>query len=78
MWGRKENVNAFAILETIMEKYGLGPKEKPKKTNFDLGKDPEGLKKELENFGYTNIRMWYQPMNYVLNTFDDYFNIFFG
>ena len=44
VWGRKEYNNNFTILENILEKYGLGPKEKPKKTNYDLGKDPEALK----------------------------------
>jgi len=29
-----------------------------------LGKDPEGLKKEMSEIGFDKIKMWYQPMNF--------------
>ena len=49
----------FQILESVLEQFGLGPKEKPIKSNYDLGKDPEALKQEMQDMGYTNIKMWY-------------------
>ena len=77
VWGRKDYNNNFTILDTILEKHGLGPKEKPKKTNYDLGKDPEALKKQFESMGFSKIRMWYEPMNFNYTDFEDYFNTIF-
>lgn len=77
VWGRREFSHNFSILEDIMTKHGLGPKEKPKKSNFDLGKDPEGMKQELLALGFSNIRIWYQPMNFNYADFEDYFNTIF-
>jgi len=45
VWGRKENTWIFYIPELVLEKHGLGPKEKPVKSNFDLGHNPDGLRK---------------------------------
>lgn len=59
VWGRREFNHNFSILEDIMEKHGLGPKEKPKKTNFHLGKDPVAFKQELLELGFSNIKIWY-------------------
>ena len=44
VWGRRENFVNFQILEEILEKYGGGPKEPPKRTNYDRGANPELLK----------------------------------
>lgn len=37
----------------------VGPTNKPMKSNYDLGKNPEGLKQEMEEMGYKNVQMWY-------------------
>ena len=44
VWGRKENLQMFEALDTVVSKHGLKPPTPPKKTSYDLGKDPEGLK----------------------------------
>ena len=59
VWGRKDKMHFFDAINVVLERHGLGPKEKPKKTNYDLGKDPEGLKKQMLEMGFSNIRMWY-------------------
>jgi ubiquinone/menaquinone biosynthesis C-methylase UbiE len=59
VWGRRENAWNFLIPDTILEKYGLMPKEKPAKTNFDIGMNPDALRKELVEIGFTDIKMWY-------------------
>ena len=28
--------------------------------------------------GFVNIQMWFQPVNYVFNTFEDFFQTLFG
>jgi hypothetical protein len=28
--------------------------------------------------GYTNVQMWYQPVNFVFDTFQDFFETLFG
>lgn len=64
VWGRKQNMQIFEVLDTVLIKHDLKPNTPPKKTNYDLGKDPEGLKAEMLALGFANIRMWYQPMNF--------------
>ena len=59
IWGRKESVKAFDLLETVLARHDLLPKEPPKRTNFDLGRDPEALKSLMHSLGYANVRMWY-------------------
>ena len=35
------------------------PTEKPKKTIYDLSRDPTNLRDEMLALGFTNIHMWY-------------------
>lgn len=37
-----------------------------------LGEDPLKMKQELMEFGFTNIRIWYQPMYFSIERFEDY------
>ena len=30
------------------------------------------------DIGFTNVKMWFQPMNYIFETFDDFFKTMFG
>ena len=76
-WGRRENFVNFQILEQILEKYGGGPKEPPKRTNYDRGANPELLKQEMEEIGFTDIRMWYQHMNFIYQSFEEFFTQLF-
>jgi hypothetical protein len=57
--------------------HGIGPKDKPSKTNFHLGVNPETFKEELESFGFTNIKIWYQPMYFPFESFEDYWELLF-
>ena len=63
----------FQVCETIFKKYGLGPKEKPKNTPYDLGHDPSSLADEFRTHGYSEVHMWYQPINFAFKDFEDYF-----
>ena len=78
VWGRKENAWIFLIPELVLDKHGLLPQEKPAKTGFDLGMNPDALRKEMTEMGFTNIKMWYQPMNFNYQSFDEYFNFQFA
>lgn len=72
VWGRKENMMIFGVLNQVMAKHGLLPPTPPIKTPYDLGKNPDALKTEMEAMGYTNIRMWYQKVIYHYASEDDY------
>lgn len=77
VWGRESKINNFSIMKEVYEIHGLGPKEQPAKTNYDLGKDPLKLKAEFEQHGFTNVRMWYQQMNTPYTDFEDYYQTIF-
>ena len=64
VWGRRENAQIFSILNQILAKHGLGPKEPPKKSPFDLSQNPEALKLEMESLGFSKVHMWYQTQNF--------------
>lgn len=72
VWGRRENIRHFEVLDVVLHKHGLTPKEPPKKTPYDLGRDPEALKAEMETMGFKGIHMWYQAMNFSFRNSDDY------
>lgn len=72
VWGRKQNCNNITFLNKIFAKHGLLPPEPPKKTFFDVGQDPEALRKEMKELGFKNIRMWYQAMNFNIKNGDEY------
>ncbi|CDW79798.1 coq5 family protein [Stylonychia lemnae] len=78
VWGREENNNNFKIVNQIFEKYQLGPKVKPTKTNFHICQNQDQVKKEMEDIGYTNIKMWLQPMNFPYQDFNDYWETMFA
>jgi SAM-dependent methyltransferase len=40
VWGRKENIQIFEILDDVITKHDLKSPVPPKKTSYDLGKDP--------------------------------------
>ena len=48
------------------------PAEKPQKTIYDLSRDPEKLKQEMLTMGFTNVRMWYQTMNFNFSNAEEY------
>jgi hypothetical protein len=60
-------------LDSVFDKHGLLPKDDPpKKTNYDLGKDPQKLKEEMEALGFAKIRIWYQHMNFNFKDSHEY------
>lgn len=78
VWGRRENIQIYPLVEEIMEKHGLGPQVKPVKTNYDLALKRDELKKEMEDMGFVSVKMWFQPVNFVFNDFTDFFQTLFG
>ena len=36
VWGLRENIKIYPMVESILEKHGLGPQIKPTKSNYDL------------------------------------------
>ncbi|CDW71332.1 ubiquinone menaquinone biosynthesis methyltransferase [Stylonychia lemnae] len=77
VWGREGHNNNYGILEGLLDKYGVGPKEKPARTNHHLGQDPAGMKKQMTELGFSNIKIWYEPMNIPYKDFEDYYQTFF-
>jgi len=61
-----------------LEKHGLGNPVKPTKTNYDIAHNSESIRREMLDIGFTNVKMWFQPMNYIFETFDDFFKTMFG
>ena len=78
VWGRRENILLYPLLERVMEKHGLGPVTKPTKTNYDLTLKKEDLRLEMTEMGFKDIKMWFQPVNYVFNTFECFFETLFN
>lgn len=74
VWGRRENNQNFETLEAVFAKHNLKPKDPPKKTNYDISLDSEGLKKRMEDIGFHKIRMWYQHNNLYFKDENDYLN----
>ena len=72
VWGRKQNIQNFEILDEVLIKHDLKSKIPPAKTSYDLGKDPEALRTEMESLGFLNVRIWYQPMNFNFKNADVY------
>ena len=44
VWGRKQNITNFSILEDVFAKHGLAPKIPSSKTPYDLGANPDTLR----------------------------------
>lgn len=63
----------MTILGRVFAKHGLVPPGgAPAKTFFDLSNDLDALKKEMEEIGFKNIRMWYQTMNFCFKDADEF------
>jgi hypothetical protein len=58
VWGLRENIKIYPMVELIMERHGLGQQVKPTKTNYDLAANQDALRQEMLSMGYTNIKMW--------------------
>ena len=78
LWGRREYISIYPLLEGIMERHGLGPATKPAKTNYDLAHRHEELRKEMLEMGFSKVKIWFQPVNFVFNTFEDFFATLFN
>ena len=35
------------------------------------------MKKQLNEVGFTNVKIWYEPMNFPYSDFEDYYRTFF-
>lgn len=60
------------IMKEVLVKHSLWPAKAPRNNHY-LGEDPERMKHELEQYGFTNIKMWYQPMYFPYSDFEDYY-----
>ncbi len=67
VWGRKENVQNFSILEDVLIRHELIPQAPLTKYTC---KDPEPTRQLMLQLGFTNIHIWYQHMNF---NFEDEF-----
>ena len=47
VWGRRENIQIYPLLERVLDRHGLGPQTKPTKTNYDLALRRDELRQEL-------------------------------
>lgn len=66
------------MVEEILERHGIGAQTKPVKTNYDIANNAESVRREMEDMGFINVKMWFQPTNFIFSTFDDFFKTMFG
>jgi hypothetical protein len=78
VWGLRQNILIYPLVEEILERHGLGPQTKPAKTNYDIANNSEEIKREMLAMGFINIKMWFQPMNFIFQTFEEFFKTMFG
>ncbi|TNV77030.1 hypothetical protein FGO68_gene14111 [Halteria grandinella] len=76
IYGREGNFRNYELLVEVLQKHELLPKptadDKPKKTIYDLSKDHQMLKQEMESMGFANVRMWYQTQNFNFKDAEEY------
>ncbi|CDW78817.1 UNKNOWN [Stylonychia lemnae] len=78
VWGSEEKNNNFKILNMLIDKFKIGPAEKPVKTNFHISQNKEAVRQEMIEMGFSNIKMWFQPMNFPYQNFEEYWATIFG
>lgn len=66
-----ESCKFFTIAGEIVARHNLGG-VLVGKSPFYLGSDPKQLRKDFEESGFTNVRMWYQMNNFMITDFDQY------
>lgn len=74
IYGREGNFQNYEMLVDVLTAHELLPKpvEPPKKTIYDLSRDPAKLRDEMESLGFTRVRMWYQPLNFNFRDAQEY------
>jgi ubiquinone/menaquinone biosynthesis C-methylase UbiE len=76
IYGREGFFQNYEMLVDVLIRHELMPRpnkeDPPKKTIYDLSREPTKLKTEMEALGFTQIRMWYQPMNFNFKDADEY------
>jgi hypothetical protein len=74
VYGREGNFQNYEMLVDVLIRNEIMPKpaDKPQKTIYDLSRDPQKLRDEMSSMGFTNIRMWYQAMNFNFANADEY------
>ena len=63
----------FRIVRQVLEANKIV--EPMAKTNFTLGSDMDQLVKDFEEAGFTNIKWWYQPCNFIFYSGEEYFEV---
>ena len=61
LWGRRENCRIFTILPESFKAAGL-KFPRPARSDFDLGSDPEEVRKLLYSEGFQDVNIWYQDL----------------
>ena len=74
IYGREGYFQNYEMLVDVLTRNDLLPKPdgQPKKTIYDLSRNPDDLKVEMLALGYTQIRMWCQTMNFNFTDADEY------
>ncbi|CDW81850.1 UNKNOWN [Stylonychia lemnae] len=72
VWGSQNNSNNFGILNMLIEKFKIGPDEKPAKTYYHICQNKDTVRQEMIDMGFSNIKMWFQPMNFPFKNFEEY------
>jgi len=63
IWGRPENCIQFTILREALG--NLGRAQPPLMPAFAVSADKEGLKQKFLDAGFNEVKMWYQPANWL-------------
>lgn len=76
VYGREGYFQNYEMLVDVLIRNELIPKpdpaSPPKKTIYDLSREPERLQKEMEIMGFSKVRMWYQTMNFNFADAEEY------
>lgn len=76
VWGRRENTMQFTILNKALEKLGRPLPPAPPRTNFHLSDGKDEMRAEFEKIGFKDVRMWYQPSNWLYRDGKEYVELF--
>lgn len=70
--GREEFDGNQNLMKDLYKLHNLPNMEEMLKRVHRFGENPEATAKELEEQGFVNVRIWYQPMYFTCERFEDY------
>ena len=76
VWGQPKNTIQFTILSDVLKKM-IPDYQSPTNGMFNCYLDfGEGVKKEMEEVGFKNVRVWEQPINVLYKDGEEFVKVF--